>query len=134
MKSKLFASLFLLGLSLPTMAVENLKRVTFSYESNQAIEGCQAEIAKELVDHKITLVDDPALAQGQYKVRLAANKEGLRTQLNWAAALFDMKGEKLFVSDGQESGWSAEGACKDLAEDLAEDLIKALRKASVLKF
>ena len=120
--------------ALPATALDSINTVELQLESNAPIEGCQENITQALGKESITVARNPATADAVYKIRIVAEDGGLRTDLHWAVALFSTQGEKLFTDTGLESGWSAGGACSDLAPDLAEKLAKFIRQHSLMNF
>lgn len=120
--------------SLAADPLGKVRTVQLRYQANVEMKNCKAALANALADEGIGTTNVSAQADAILMVKLEVVDRAIRSTIHWGAILEDHKGKRLYSAFGEESSWTAEATCVDLAEDLAEDLIDDIRNARVLNF
>ena len=98
------------------------------------MDACKGYLANALSAQGLGISSNSAQSDAILEIKLDVTPGKLRSSINWSAVLFDHHGMRLYSSYGEESGWTAQAACKDLADDLGEDIKDDIRNARILGF
>ncbi len=109
-----------------------VRTIHLSYQSNADMPNCPTSLAQALAKQGFGLVSMPVQADAILRVNLDVFPGKLRSNIRWGAVLEDHANTRLYSAYGEESSWTAQAACHDLADDLAEDLMDDIRKARIL--
>ncbi len=139
-RSQLASTLFVACLvvvnsaSVAADTLAKVRKLSISYQSSTQIPNCKSHIAKALVSNGLGVVSAAAQADAVLQIQLDVRSGAVRSSISWGAKVEDHKGKRLYSAFGEESSWTAEATCKDLAEDVAEELADDIRNARAINF
>lgn len=114
-------------------ALSNVKSLYLDLTLPAAIAQCRGDFERSAAKEHIVLLDRKS-ADAVLKIAISHKEKPPRHELDWNMSLTLDNGQQALAESGEESGWSAMGACSDLAEDLMEDLRDEFRKARLDQF
>ena len=97
------------------------------------IAGCRGDFERAAAHEHIVLLKREQ-ADAVLKVDIKYRLKAPRHYLDWTMSFTLGSGQQALAESGEESGWSALGACSDLAEDIMEDLRDELSRARLDQF
>lgn len=111
----------------------DVKHVYLDLTLPEILAECRGDFERNAAKEHVSLLSREK-ADAVLKVNIAHEEKSARHILDWNMSLTLKTGQQALAESGKESGWTAMGACSDLAEDMMEDLRDDLKRARFDQF